>query len=265
MSDFRGRGEERLPWLQEASTQDEDERGSFRTMLVTLGALFIGAVLVVAILWFFLFRDGAIFGSGQTIEAPAQPYRQKPAEPGGMKVEGTGDVSYGASEGQEIDSTIDLNALPEAPVTTPGSATAPGGATAGAEGITIPGPAARAPATAATAAKAPPADPAAATLRDLAARPAPAPVAPAAAAPAPAAVAGGGTVQLGAFSSQAKAQAAWKSLSGRFAFLAPLGSSVQEVKSGTQTLYRLRAAAGGEAQSICQRLKVAGETCSVVG
>ncbi|WCT73418.1 SPOR domain-containing protein [Sphingomonas naphthae] len=263
MSDMRGRGEERLPWLQEAATQDDDDRGGFRTMLVTLGALFAGAVLVVAILWFFLFREGAIFGSGQTIEAPAQPYRQKPAEPGGMKVEGTGDVSYGASEGQEIDSTIDLNALPETPVTAPGNATAPGAATASADAITIPGPAARPRVVAATPPPAP-ANPAAATLRELAARPVAAPAAPAAA-PAPAALSGGGTVQLGAFSTQAKAQAAWKSLSGRFPFLTPLGSSVLEVKTGTQTLYRLRAAAGGEAQSICQRLKVAGETCSVVG
>ena len=34
---------------------------------------------------------------------------------------------------------------------------------------------------------------------------------------------------------------------------------------GGKTYYRLRAAAGGQAPSICSKLKVAGEACTVVG
>jgi hypothetical protein len=69
-----------------------------------------------------------------------------------------------------------------------------------------------------------------------------------------------GSIQLGAFSSEAGAEAAWKALSGRFAYLEPLGHSVVPVASGDKTLYRLRASGPGAA-GICGRLRVAGETC----
>jgi cell division septation protein DedD len=85
---------------------------------------------------------------------------------------------------------------------------------------------------------------------------------PAAAPAAPAS--GGSTIQLGAFSSEAKASAAWKNLSGRFSFLAGLTQSILPVQSGDKTLYRLRAT-GGNAGDICSRLRTAGESCSVVG
>jgi hypothetical protein len=103
------------------------------------------------------------------------------------------------------------------------------------------------------------------------ARPQPAPQAPAArpappppTRPQPAPAATGPTIQLGAFSSQASANNAWRALSGRFGYLAPLGHSVVPVQSGGRTLYRLRAS-GADAGSICRRLQVAGEDCAVVG
>jgi len=83
---------------------------------------------------------------------------------------------------------------------------------------------------------------------------------PSAAAEPKAPAAGGGTIQLGAFSSQASAEAAWKALSGRFKYLEPLSHSVIAVKSGDKTLYRLRAS-GPDAAGICGRLGIAGETC----
>lgn len=88
------------------------------------------------------------------------------------------------------------------------------------------------------------------------ARPAPAP-----ATPAPAA--GGPAIQLGAFSSQAAANNAWRALSGRFRYLAPLSHSVSPVQSGGRTLYRLRAS-GPNAADVCRRLEIAGETCTLV-
>lgn len=72
------------------------------------------------------------------------------------------------------------------------------------------------------------------------------------------------TVQLGAFSSQAAANRAWTGLAGRFRYLAPLSHSVVPVQSGGRTLYRLRASGPGAAD-ICRRLRIAGETCEVVG
>ncbi|HEY5713275.1 MAG TPA: SPOR domain-containing protein, partial [Allosphingosinicella sp.] len=77
------------------------------------------------------------------------------------------------------------------------------------------------------------------------------------------AVAGGATIQLGAFSSQAGANSAWSALAGRFRYLAPLGHSVVPVQVSGRTLYRLRAS-GADAASVCRRLQVAGEACSIV-
>lgn len=87
-------------------------------------------------------------------------------------------------------------------------------------------------------------------------KPAPAPKP---AEPAPAA-SGGATIQLGAFSSPAAANAAWKALSGRFTYLAPMGHSVTPVANDGKTLYRLRAS-GPDAANLCGRLRVAGESC----
>jgi hypothetical protein len=92
---------------------------------------------------------------------------------------------------------------------------------------------------------------------------APAPAAkqtPAPAAPAPAPAASGPTIQLGAFSSQAGANSAWKAMSTRFSYLSPLTHSVVPVTSGGRTLYRLRAS-GPNAGALCGRLRVAGESC----
>jgi len=74
----------------------------------------------------------------------------------------------------------------------------------------------------------------------------------------------GPTIQLGAFSSQARANRAWAGLSGRFRYLAPLSHSVTGANVGGRTVYRLRAS-GPAAADVCRRLRIAGEDCSVVG
>ena len=75
---------------------------------------------------------------------------------------------------------------------------------------------------------------------------------------------GAGSIQLGAFSSEAAANAAWTALARRFAYLEPLTHSVVEVKTGDKTLYRLRAGGPGAAD-ICGRLQIAGEDCVPLG
>lgn len=94
--------------------------------------------------------------------------------------------------------------------------------------------------------------------------PAPTPITPPKADPVPRtptpAIAPGATIQLGAFSSQAGANTAWKGLSARFKYLAPLTHSITPVTAGGKTLYRLRASGMG-ADDFCGRLRVAGETC----
>ena len=81
--------------------------------------------------------------------------------------------------------------------------------------------------------------------------------------------AGGGVstalVQLGSFASEGEANAAWTKSSKRFAYLAPLGKSVQKAEVNGRTVFRLRVNAGsvGAASELCGRLKVAGEACFV--
>ena len=45
-------------------------------------------------------------------------------------------------------------------------------------------------------------------------------------------------IQLGALDSEAKANAVWKSLSGRFQYLAPLTQSVVKAEVNGKTYYR---------------------------
>ena len=237
--------EERLPWLEPVD-EYEDEGGISIVKLV--GAVVVGLValgLIVGGVFWLRNRDSA-GGDGTLIAAPQGPIKEKPEAPGGMAVEGAGDVAYGASVGKDIDSKIDLSAVPEAPVTEVQPVKqAP------------PPPPVKAP---------PPAKTQTAKV-EVAPKPVPKPVVkPVAPKPEPSfsLPSGGNGVQLGAFSSDASANKAWKQLSGRFGFLSGLEHGVVAVKVGDKTLYRLRANAGGEATTICAKLKVAGEACSVV-
>ncbi len=228
--DAKPLGEERLPWLEAVEEEDTSDGPSAAKLIaaVVIGLVAIG-LIVGGLFWM---RDrtggGDPTGAPELIAAPEGDYKVKPDEPGGMKVEGEGDTAFAASEGAEPKGAIDTGGLAEAPITKP----------------------APAPKAAAATPKAPAPAPKAA---------APAPKQQqAAATPAPAA--GGPAIQLGAFSSQAAANSAWKALSSRFAYLAPLSQSVTAVQSGGKTLYRLRASGPG-ASGVCGKLRVAGESC----
>jgi len=225
--------EDRLPWLEAV---EEDDGGSDGPSVAKLiAAIVIGLVAIGVIVGglFWLGNRGQPGASGDVIAAPEGDYKVRPENPGGMNVSGEGEVAAAASAGQTPQGNLNVDAVPETPVTQ------------------APRPAAPAPAPAAQAPGAAPARPA----------PAPAPPRPA---PAPAPAAGGVTIQLGAFSSQASANQAWSSLAGRFRYLAPLSHNLVPVQSGGRTLYRLRAS-GADAANVCRRLQVAGEACSVVG
>ena len=221
--------EDRLPWL-EAVQDDDDKDGPGAGKLIAFVLIGLAAIglIVGGLFWLGDRSAPPVEGEPELIAAPEGDYKVKPADPGGMKVKGEGDTAFAASEGVEPKGAINVDAMPEAPV--------------------APQPKAQQPA-----AQSAPASKAAA--------PAPAPKAAAPAAPAPAA--GGGMIQLGAFSSQAAANNAWKALSGRFKYLEPLSHVVTSTQSGGKTLYRLRASGPG-ASNLCARLRVAGESCVVV-
>jgi hypothetical protein len=212
--------EDRLPWLEAV---DEEEGRDGPSPLKLIASVLIGLVaigLVVGGLFWMGNRDGTETRDAELIAAADGDYKVKPADKGGMVVEGEGDTAFAASAGADPRGAIDTNAVPEAPVTR------------GAPPRQAPRPA-----------------------------PAPAPASPKqAATPAPAAPAAGATVQLGAFPSAAAAEKAWKALSGRFAYVAPLSHNVVAAQVGGKTWYRLRTS-GPDAANICGRLRVAGENC----
>jgi hypothetical protein len=235
MGDFaRGRldldDDERLPWL-EPGIEDEEEEGLSPVRL--LGFIFVALILlggVVGGVW--LLKNRAVDnGEGKLIAAPAGDYKVPAAEADARKFEGEGDASFAASEGVAQDGRIDPSRVPEAPLTR----TSPAG---------TPQPVPGKPSQTVTARVADETN-----------------VRPAASQPART---GGTVMQLGAYGSQSGARDAWTRLSKRFAYLAPLTMSVEPTQVGGSTLYRLRATAGGQANTLCGKLKVAGESCIVV-
>lgn len=223
--------EERLPWLEPIEDMDESGVSIGRLLgLVVAGLVVIGAV--VGGLWWWQNVGGR--PRGELIAAPEGDYRgPAPAEPG--RFDGDGDVAVAASEGVTPVGTVDPNKLPEQPV---------------------------APAVAAGAPRAAPA-----SSRPVAARTSSPPARPSAPpTPTPATPTGGGTIQLGAFASEATAAHAWDSLKSRFTWLGPVNRTIAAAEVNGRTVYRLRAAAGSAsaARDLCARLRVAGENCIVL-
>jgi hypothetical protein len=219
--------DDRLPWL-EAVEEEGGESGPSALKLIVAVLIGLAAIggIVGGIFWMGN-RDGAETGAPEVIAAAEGPYKVKPDSPGGMTVEGQGETAFDAAQGGTPSASIDTSAVAEAPVTAQPKGQAPA-------------PAAKEPPLL----KAPPASNAPAAKADSAAPPA----------------AGGATIQLGAFPNGAAAEKAWKALSGRFAYLAPLSHSVVQANVNGKTYYRLRAS-GPDATGICGRLKVAGEQC----
>ena len=229
MTDIRAddAADDRLPWL-EAVEEDGGEGGPSAIKLIVAVLIGLAAIggIVGGIFWMGN-RDGAENRAPEVIAAPNGPYKVKPDSPGGMTVEGQGETAFDAAQGGTPNASIDTGAVAEAPVTQQPKA-APAPAPEEPELIRAPQPSNAPAAKAATPAAAP--------------------------------AAGGATIQLGAFPSGAAAEKAWKSLSGRFGYLAPLSHSVVQANVNGKTYYRLRASGPGAA-GICGRLKVAGEQC----
>lgn len=230
------REEDRLPWLETVEPDEQDTVGIGRVIaLVVLGL----AVLAAIIFGIYKLQQRTPTGDGQMIAAQEGDYKVKPDDAGGLKVKGEGESAIATSAGKSGNGAIDLRGVPEAPVD---------------------GKRAVAPKTSDAAGRNAVAQVPASSGRLVAA----APMAPSRSGTAGAAT-GGSLVQLGAYPSEAVANAAWTNFSKRFSYIAALGKSVQPVATGGRTLYRLRVNAGSanQAADICGRLRVAGETCFV--
>lgn len=226
--------EDRLPWLEPVDEVGEEDGGSPVRWLVPLLGLLVLAALAVGGVWWWQNREVTPTGSGELIAAPEGPYKVKPAEEGGMKIEGQGEVAFETSEGGAPKGSLDVNAVPEAPMDrapatpTPGPSPKAGASASIAEGGQV-------------VAKAPPAP-------DVPEGPA------------------GSTIQLGAYPSQDSARKTWDQMSKRFAYLAERTETIVKAEVNGRTYYRLRVGTGSaaDAKDVCARLRVAGENCLVV-
>ncbi|TYC87519.1 SPOR domain-containing protein [Novosphingobium sp. BW1] len=109
-----GDGEMRLPWLEGDDEDYEDERGGVgQTTILLLAALVAIALLGGGILWALAGRsDEELVADGGVIEAPEEPYKTRPENPGGEVVSGTGDTSFAVAEGQSRTPQIAEEELP---------------------------------------------------------------------------------------------------------------------------------------------------------
>lgn len=117
--------DERLPWLE--SAEDEEEQGVDTGRLVGFGLIGLAALVVlVGLIWWLANRgpDPRMVADGGTIEAPKEPYKSKPDDPGGKEFAGTGDTSFKVGEGESTDSKLATNDAPKPAATTTTAATA---------------------------------------------------------------------------------------------------------------------------------------------
>ncbi|HEY0412669.1 MAG TPA: SPOR domain-containing protein [Allosphingosinicella sp.] len=226
--------DDRLPWLEAVEEEDGGDGPSGLKLLVyVIVALVALGGVVGGVFWLGNRGGGGQESAGpELVRAPEGPYKAKPDKPGGMAVEGEGDTAFAASAGADPKGQINTDAVPEKPVV-------------GRDGAGRPPVQPEAQPKVAPPAPSEPAKPAA----TAAAKPVP-----------PAASGPGGTIQLGAFPNGATAEKAWKAMSGRFGYLAPLSHSVVVAEVNGRTWYRLRASGPG-AGGVCGRLQVAGENC----
>ncbi|MFQ3665419.1 MAG: SPOR domain-containing protein [Sphingomonadaceae bacterium] len=252
----------REPWLEAADPQADEPSHTLigkRTLIVLGGGLLLLAGIVAAGVWLISEKaDAPIDVPVGEIPVVASPGPWKvPAEgpeADGVPVEGQGQLLFPAGEGQDPPARIDPERLPEEPLP-PVAEKAPGPPTDLLDFETTDWPVRE---------ERLPGDPPLPSRTPE--RPAPRPEPRADPTPAPdkappPAVAASSTIQLGAFSTEARARAHWKDLSARFPYVAELSVAVAPVASEGRTLYRLRASGPGAAEA-CNRLKIAGETCA---
>ncbi len=278
----RGGATAHEPWLEEAEDEWEDEREHTLVGRRTLLAiLFLAAVLIVGVIvGVSLVADRSaapidIPRVGETVPVLASPgpWKVEPTGPDieGVPVEGQGQVMFGTGDGREVPAEIALDALPEEPLPRP-AAPPPEDDMASAPAPDAVQPAPTAPAATPAPIRPPPAPvppaprPSATVVPREAPAPRPVPAPAPKAAPAAAPEASGAVIQLGAFSSEARARTAFRSLADRYVYLQGLTPLIVPVTADGRTLYRLRVPAGSSAaaRDLCGRLRVAGEACQIV-
>lgn len=118
MSDERS-FDEPLPWLAPVEDEDEPRGLSARRMLAALAVVLLAGLIVAGTFFWLGRREPVASGPPELIKAPPGPYKVKPPNPGGLDISGESQTAFETSAGEDKDSQLDLNKLPEAAVTKP--------------------------------------------------------------------------------------------------------------------------------------------------
>ena len=111
--------EEPLPWLAPVEDEDEPRGISARRMLAALVVVVLAGLLVAGTFFWLGRRETAVSGPPQLIKAPPTPYKVKPTNPGGLDISGESETAFETSAGEDKDSQLDLDKMPEAPIAKP--------------------------------------------------------------------------------------------------------------------------------------------------
>ncbi|MFL6764041.1 MAG: SPOR domain-containing protein [Sphingomicrobium sp.] len=111
--------DEPLPWLAPVEDEDEPRGISARRMLAALVVVLLAGLIIAGTFFSLGRRDVAVNGPPQLIKAPPGPYKIKPPNAGGLDVSGESETAFETSAGEDKDSKLDLNKLPETPVAKP--------------------------------------------------------------------------------------------------------------------------------------------------
>lgn len=232
-----------LPWLQPADEEEVEGWVSTRTLVIGAG-VFI--VVFAGLLWVVY---QAISGGNEVetvasrtepplIEAPKDPYKVAPEDPGGAEIPGRDKMVLEAADGDAVEPEASLGEEAEEPIE---REAAEGGFNAEVEPEPVieekPEPVAEEPAPVA------------------AAKPTPAP-------------SGRYLLQMGAFSSDERARTGWAQIQAKYpSIVGDLTIDTELATVNGKTIYRLRGAAVAtreEADRRCAALKAKGQGCLVI-
>jgi SPOR domain len=111
--------DEPLPWLQPVEDEDEPRGLSARRMLAALVVVLLAGLIVAGTFFWLGRQNSAVSGPPELIKAPTGPYKVKPPNPGGLDITGESETAFETSAGEDKDSQLDVNKLPETAVTKP--------------------------------------------------------------------------------------------------------------------------------------------------
>ena len=116
MTDRRAAYDEELPWLAPVEDEDEPRGMSAGKMLAALLVVLLAASIVAGTFFWLGRSDPAkLGGAPELIRAEPGPYKERPADPGGLDVVGESETAFQTSAGEDSDAQLDTSRMAEPP------------------------------------------------------------------------------------------------------------------------------------------------------